>query len=47
MFRAWGRVGTSIGGNKVENFFSEESAIQDFKHHYLEKTGEYTVNTVR
>ncbi|XP_070578606.1 poly [ADP-ribose] polymerase 1-like [Ptychodera flava] len=41
LFRAWGRVGTTIGGNKLENFTSREGAIEQFKTVYREKTGNY------
>ena len=39
MFRAWGRVGTSVGGNKLEQFKRKEDAIAEFKFLYLDKTG--------
>ena len=39
MFRAWGRVGTTIGGNKLEKFASKSSAIDAFCKIYGEKTG--------
>ncbi|KAJ8308841.1 hypothetical protein KUTeg_013715 [Tegillarca granosa] len=39
LFRAWGRVGTTIGGNKVERCGSKKSAIDSFKSLYGEKTG--------
>ncbi|XP_060555294.1 poly [ADP-ribose] polymerase 1-like [Ruditapes philippinarum] len=38
VFRAWGRVGTTVGGNKVERCGSRNSAISSFKAFYLEKT---------
>ncbi|XP_065898100.1 poly [ADP-ribose] polymerase 1-like isoform X2 [Dysidea avara] len=40
LFRSWGRVGTSIGGNKLEDFgrISTE-AIAMFEELYLSKTG--------
>ncbi|XP_053602526.1 poly [ADP-ribose] polymerase [Plodia interpunctella] len=38
LFRAWGRIGTPIGGNKTENFKSLNDAIRQFKHFYKEKT---------
>jgi hypothetical protein len=37
--RAWGRVGTSIGGTKLDKFRSREDAINDFHNVYLDKTG--------
>ncbi|XP_039259067.2 poly [ADP-ribose] polymerase 1-like [Styela clava] len=39
VFRSWGRVGTSIGGTKLDNFYSAENAIINFRELYLEKTG--------
>ncbi|VDM21710.1 unnamed protein product [Hydatigera taeniaeformis] len=39
VFRAWGRVGTDIGGSKVERFTSVNSAVQHFHDLFLEKTG--------
>ncbi|XP_031566693.1 poly [ADP-ribose] polymerase 1-like [Actinia tenebrosa] len=38
LFRSWGRVGTSIGGNKLESF-SRGEAISRFCELYEEKTG--------
>ncbi|OVA02446.1 BRCT domain [Macleaya cordata] len=39
LFREWGRVGNGqIGGNKLDNM-SKPDAIQEFKHLFLEKTG--------
>ena len=39
MFRAWGRVGTTIGGNKLEKFSSKAPAVESFKALFEEKTG--------
>ncbi|XP_077991916.1 poly [ADP-ribose] polymerase 1-like [Glandiceps talaboti] len=39
VFRAWGRVGTTIGGNKVETFHTKERAKEHFLNLYGEKTG--------
>ncbi|KAL8613750.1 hypothetical protein ACOMHN_029607 [Nucella lapillus] len=39
LFRAWGRVGTTVGGNKVERCGSKASVIDKFKELYLDKTG--------
>ncbi|XP_006812383.1 poly [ADP-ribose] polymerase 1-like [Saccoglossus kowalevskii] len=39
VFRAWGRVGTTIGGNKVEKFHSLLNAMDHFCSLYGEKTG--------
>ncbi len=39
MFRSWGRVGTTIGGTKLDKFPSKQAAIANFKEYYLEKTG--------
>lgn len=41
LFRAWGRVGTNIGGNKVEKCGSRASVIKFFKDLYLDKTGNH------
>ena len=39
LFRAWGRVGTTIGGNKLESFVSKATAVQAFLDLYADKTG--------
>lgn len=39
LFRAWGRVGTTIGGNKLERCGSQNSVISQFKALFGEKTG--------
>ena len=39
MFRAWGRVGTKIGGKKLERYDSKESAKKQFHSLYAEKSG--------
>ena len=39
VFRAWGRVGTTIGGNKLETFGSVKSCKAQFHALYQEKTG--------
>ncbi|XP_063703096.1 poly [ADP-ribose] polymerase isoform X2 [Culicoides brevitarsis] len=39
LFRAWGRIGTTIGGNKVDNFADLEEAKEKFEELYEEKTG--------
>ena len=39
VFRAWGRVGTTIGGNKLEDYTSRNDAMSQFEDLYLEKTG--------
>lgn len=39
IFRSWGRVGTVIGGNKLEQMPSKEDAIEHFMKLYEEKTG--------
>lgn len=41
MFRSWGRISTTIGGNKLENHSSLESAREAFEAQYEEKTGNY------
>lgn len=44
VFRAWGRVGTSIGGTKLEDFDDREDALSLFEELYLEKTGNHWRN---
>ncbi|KAG8550183.1 hypothetical protein GDO81_027891 [Engystomops pustulosus] len=39
VFRSWGRVGTTIGSNKLEEMSSKEEAIDHFLNLYQEKTG--------
>lgn len=40
VFRAWGRVGTTIGGTKLEDFDTDfHEAKAHFEALYLEKTG--------
>ena len=39
VFRNWGRVGTTIGGDKMEVFHSMQNAIEAFKALYADKTG--------
>lgn len=39
VFRSWGRVGTTIGGNKLEKFYDKNSAMDNFRSVYEEKTG--------
>ena len=39
LFRSWGRVGTTIGSTKLENFSGAAEAVEAFKILYLEKTG--------
>lgn len=39
VFRSWGRVGTTIGGNKLEKFNDKNSALDNFLSVYKEKTG--------
>ncbi|XP_074078925.1 poly [ADP-ribose] polymerase 1 isoform X2 [Macrotis lagotis] len=39
IFRSWGRVGTVIGSNKLEQMSSREDAIDHFLKLYEEKTG--------
>lgn len=41
LFRAWGRVGTTIGGKKVETKTTKSEAIKSFCDVYLEKTGNH------
>ena len=39
MFRAWGRLGTTVGGNKLQEFDSIHDAVKEFKRLYEDKTG--------
>uniref|UniRef100_A0A674ATG4 Poly [ADP-ribose] polymerase n=1 Tax=Salmo trutta TaxID=8032 RepID=A0A674ATG4_SALTR len=39
VFRSWGRVGTTIGGNKLDKFNDKNSAMDNFLGVYEEKTG--------
>lgn len=39
VFRSWGRVGTTIGGNKLDKFHDKNSAMDNFLAVYKEKTG--------
>lgn len=39
VFRSWGRVGTTIGGNKLHKFTDKRSAMDNFLSVYEEKTG--------
>jgi len=39
LFRSWGRVGTTIGNNKLESFGSKAPAMQAFCNLYADKTG--------
>lgn len=41
VFRSWGRIGTTIGNNKVENYDSLMGAKQQFKDVYLQQTGNH------
>lgn len=38
LFRAWGRIGTPIGGNKLENCSSLSDAVEKFETLYMERT---------
>lgn len=38
VFRKWGRVGTTIGGNKLESFATKAAAKKHFEKLYYEKT---------
>merc|ERR1712165_585932 len=39
VFRAWGRIGTTIGGNKTNDYIEKHDAIREFESLYEEKTG--------
>ncbi|XP_035898019.1 poly [ADP-ribose] polymerase [Anopheles stephensi] len=38
LFRAWGRIGTTIGGTKVESYNTADDAMTAFENLFLEKT---------
>ncbi|KAM8832738.1 poly [ADP-ribose] polymerase 1 [Spinachia spinachia] len=39
VFRSWGRVGTTIGGNKLDKVYDKNAALDSFLGVYKEKTG--------
>lgn len=39
VFRSWGRIGTTIGGDKVDTYEEKHDAIAEFERHYEDKTG--------
>lgn len=39
VFRSWGRVGTTIGGNKLTDYNKKTEALEEFYEQYLSKTG--------
>ncbi|KAF6039664.1 PARP1 [Bugula neritina] len=39
LFRSWGRIGTTIGGNKLEKLGSRHECVAKFKELFQEKTG--------
>jgi len=39
LFRSWGRIGTTIGGNKLEKKDTLHEAVDHFEDLYEEKTG--------
>jgi poly [ADP-ribose] polymerase 1 len=39
VFRSWGRIGTTIGNTKIENFHSADAAVEEFERLFEEKTG--------
>lgn len=39
VFRSWGRISTTIGGNKTEEFSTLNEALAFFDYHYTEKSG--------
>ncbi|XP_051501168.1 poly [ADP-ribose] polymerase 1 [Myxocyprinus asiaticus] len=45
VFRSWGRVGTTIGGNKLDKFYDKNSAMENFCSVYEEKTGNSWTST--
>lgn len=47
LFRSWGRIGTTIGGNKLEDKDSLQEALGHFEDLYEEKTGNVWSNRKR
>ena len=45
LFRAWGRIGTTIGGSKVEDYYNVEEAVRAFDTIYEEKSGKPFLST--
>lgn len=41
VFRAWGRIGTTIGDHKLNNYRDLDRAKEEFEDQYLDKTGNY------
>ena len=39
IFRSWGRLGTTIGGTKLEEYYDKEDALAQFEFLYEDKTG--------
>lgn len=39
LFRSWGRIGTTIGGFKTQEFDSIHDAKKEFKFYYEDQTG--------
>ena len=39
LFRSWGRIGTTIGNNKLETFHERLEALRQFEALYEDKTG--------
>ena len=44
VFRSWGRIGTTIGGKKLENTYGLHEAVCHFECLYFQKTGNYWSN---
>ncbi|XP_069116799.1 poly [ADP-ribose] polymerase 1-like [Argopecten irradians] len=44
LFRSWGRVGTTIGSHKIEQFGSRVNAMRAMENLYMEKTGNSWAN---
>lgn len=39
VFRSWGRIGTTIGGFKTQNYDTLDDAKKDFESYYEDQTG--------
>jgi predicted DNA-binding WGR domain protein len=44
LFRSWGRIGTTIGGNKLQPMDSLQDAVRRFESLYEEKTANMWIN---
>ncbi len=45
MFRSWGKLGTTIGSQKVDQFTSKDKAVKAFTTTFQDKTGNVWSNS--